>query len=96
MRATAGGRAILVWGTTLSIFLLVSYASCIVFGLLAPTGLEMHRAWGPWLPGFEWLTVRGVLAGAAWCIIYGFWSALLLVPLRRVVGKQFGEIAAGE
>jgi hypothetical protein len=55
----------------------------------------MHRAWGPWLPGFEWLTLRGIIAGAAWCVVYGFWTALLLVPLRRLVGKIFGEIDAG-
>jgi ABC-type phosphate transport system permease subunit len=33
-----------------------------------------------------------VLAGAAWCVVYGFWTAALLIPLRRRVGKIFGEI----
>jgi hypothetical protein len=47
------------------------------------------------VPGFEWLTLRGIIAGAAWCVVYGFWTALLLVPLRRLVGKIFGEIDAG-
>jgi hypothetical protein len=74
------------------LFLLVSFAACIVFGLSVPAGLAMHRAWSPWLPGFEWLTLRGVLAGAAWCVVYGFWTAALLIPLRRRVGKIFGEI----
>jgi hypothetical protein len=55
----------------------------------------MHRAWGPWLPGFEWLNLRGVIAGAARCIVYGFWTALHLVPLRRIVGKLFGESDTG-
>ncbi len=94
LRSISGARAILIWGTTFSLFLLVSYATCIVFGLIVPAGFEMHRAWGPWLPGFEWLTLRGVIAGAAWCVVYGFWTAFLLVPLRRFAGKIFGEIAA--
>lgn len=92
MSSPSGARAILIWGTTFSLFLLVSYATCIVFGLSVPAGFEMHRAWSPWLPGFEWLTLRGVIAGAAWCAFYGFWAAMLLVPLRRLVGKVFGEI----
>lgn len=96
MRSISGARAILIWGTTFSLFLLISYAACIVFGLSVPSGLEMHRAWSSWLPGFEWLTLRGVIAGAAWCIIYGFWTALLLVPLRRLVGKIFREVSPEE
>lgn len=91
----SGVRAILIWGTTFSLFLLLSYAACIVFGLSAPANLEMHRAWSPWLPGFEWLTLRGVVAGALWCVVYGFWTSLLLVSLRRVVGTAFGEARAG-
>ena len=95
MRSDFGFRSVVIWGTTFSLFLLISYATCIVFGLLAPAGLEMHRAWGPWLPGFEWLTLSGVAAGGAWCVVYGFWAALVLVPLRRLVGKVFGEAAKG-
>ncbi len=94
MPTISGPRAILVWGTTLSIFLLVSYAACVVFGLAVPAGYEMHRAWAPWLPGFEWLTLQGVIAGAAWCVVYGFWAALILVPLRPLIGRMFGEIIA--
>ena len=95
MRSTSGASSILKWGTIFSLFLLISYAACILFGLLVPLGLEMHRAWGPWLPGFEWLTLRGVMAGAAWCIVYGFWTALLFIPLHRLVGKLFGANNAG-
>lgn len=94
MSSISGVRAILVWGTTLSLFLLISYAACIVYGLGVPGGMEMHRAWGPWLPGFERLTLEGVIAGAIWCVVYGFWTGLIVVPLRRLVGKIFGEADA--
>lgn len=83
-------RAILIWGTTLSLFLMISLIACIIYGLLLPSGLEMHRAWSPWLPGFEWLTFGGVVAGLTWCLIYGFWAAAILVPLRRLTGRWFG------
>lgn len=83
-------RAILVWGTTFSLFLMISLVACIAYGLILPSGFEMHRAWSPWLPGFEWLTLRGILAGLLWCLIYGFWAAVILVPLRRITGRWFG------
>ncbi len=94
MQTASTSRAILIWGTTFSLFLLVSYAACILFGLAAPAGFEMHRAWAAWLPGFEWLTFGGVLVGAVWCVIYGFWAALVLVPARRLAGKWFGDTNA--
>ncbi len=91
MSSVSSGRRIMVLGTTLSLFLLISFAACIIFGLIFPAGLEMHRAWGPWLPGFTWLTPRGIAAGVAWCVAYGFWTALILVPLRHFVNTLFGQ-----
>lgn len=48
MRSTSGPHAILVWGTTFSLFLLVSFATCIVFGLSSPEALKLiaHGARG--------------------------------------------------
>ena len=83
-------RAILVWGTALSLFLMISLIACILYGLALPSGFEMHRAWSPWLPGFEWLTLGGVLAGLFWSLIYSFWAAALLVPLHRLTRRWFG------
>ena len=88
-------RAILVWGTTFSLFLMISLLACIAYGLALPSGFEMHRAWSPWLPGFEWLTLGGVLMGLLWSVVYGFWAAIILVPLRRLAGNWFGEKRVG-
>lgn len=84
-------RAILIWGSTFTLFLMLSLAACILYGLVLPAGFEMHRAWSPWLPGFEWLTLGGILVGLVWCLIYGFWAAALLVPLRRLMGRWLGD-----
>jgi hypothetical protein len=75
------------WGWTLSTFLLVSYLICVAFGLLMPTGLHMHEAWAPLLPGFEWLTLSGFLAGAVGSFMYGWYIAVLAVPLYRFFGR---------
>lgn len=79
---------ILVWGWTLSLFLLLSYLICIGFGLLAPQSIHMHEAWAPWLPGFEWLTLQGFLAGAVGSFLYGWYIALLVIPLRSWISRK--------
>ena len=75
--------SILAWGWTLSLFLLLSYLFCIAFGLLAPERFHMHEAWEPLLPGFEWLTLPGFLAGAIGSFLYGWYIAVIVVPLYR-------------
>jgi hypothetical protein len=74
---------ILPAGHALSLFLLVSFLLCIGFGLVAPDRLHMHQAWSPWLPGFEWLTLQGFLIGAVEAYLYGWYVAVILVPLYR-------------
>lgn len=75
--------SIRTWGWTLSSFLLVSYLICVAFGLLVPDTFHMHEAWAPLLPGFDWLTPSGFLAGALGSFLYGWYIALLGVPLYR-------------
>lgn len=81
---------ILVWGWTLSLFLLFSYLVCIGFGLLAPQSMHMYEAWAPLLPGFEWLTLQGFLAGAVGSFLYGWYIALLIIPLRAWISRKVG------
>lgn len=82
------GRSIRIWGWTLSLFLLISYLLCVAFGLLVPGRFQMIEAWAPLLPGFEWLTVGGFLAGAVGSFLYGWYAAVLLVPLYRFFGRS--------
>ena len=85
--ATIGG-GIRVWGWTLSLFLLVTYLICVGFGLLVPARFHMHEAWAPLLPGFEWLTLPGFIAGAIGSFLYGWYAAVLLVPLHRFFSSR--------
>lgn len=75
--------SIMRWGWTLSTFLLITYLICVAFGLMVPDTFHMHKAWAPLLPGFEWLTLTGFLAGALGSFLYGWYVALLGVPLYR-------------
>lgn len=80
-------RDILRWGWTLSSFLLLSYLLCVGFGLLFPERLHMHEAWAPFLPGFEWLTWPGFLAGTVGSFLYGWYIAVVGVPLYALFGR---------
>ena len=78
------GPRVVPLGLTLSSFLLVTYLLCIIFGLIAPGRFHMHEAWAPLLPGFEWPTPQGVLFGAIGSYLYGWYIAVLFVPLHRL------------
>jgi len=62
---------------------LISYLLCIGFGLMAPESMRMWTTWAPLLPGFEWLTWSGFLIGATESCAYGWYVAIVFVPLYR-------------
>lgn len=95
MSNETAGKQILTWGWTLSLFLLVTYLICVGFGVIVPDWAHMHEAWAPLLPGFEWLTWPGFLAGAVGSFAYGWYIALLGVPLKRLVGARIGNSTHG-
>lgn len=75
-------------GNTLSLLLIISYLLCVVFGLIAPTQMRMYEAWAPLLPGFEWLTWTGFLIGLVEVYLYGWYIAILFVPMYRWFSKN--------
>lgn len=81
-------KQISIWGWTLSLFLLVSYLLCIGFGVLAPQWAHMHEAWAPLLPGFEWLTWPGFIAGAVGSFAYGWYVAILVIPIKKWIARK--------
>jgi hypothetical protein len=90
MTGSTAKSSILAWGWALSIFLLITYLICVAFGLLVPATIHMHEAWAPLLPGFDWLTWPGFLAGAVGSFLYGWYIALLGVPLYRFFRSRVG------
>jgi len=70
-------------GNSLPLLLLISYLLCVGFGLVAPDQMRMYEAWAPLLPGFEWLTWSGFAIGLVEAYLYGWYLAILFVPLYR-------------
>lgn len=75
-------------GHALSLFLVISYLLCVAFGLLAPSTMHMHEAWAPLLPGFEWLTLSGFIFGLIGSYFYGWYIAVVFVPLYRFFSNR--------
>src|SRR5512145_2759434 len=67
-------------GASLSAFLVISYVLCILLGLVWRDG-GLHQPWLQFLPGFTWLTWRSFLLGLVETFAYGWYVALVFVPL---------------
>jgi 2TM family of unknown function (DUF5676) len=76
-------------GHATSVFLAVTFVLCVSFGLLFPV-YRMYEAWAPLLPGFEWLTLGGFIFGLIGSYLYGWYIAILWVPLFNLFGRRDG------
>ena len=70
-------------GLATSLLLAITFSLCVAFDLLFPSH-AMYQAWVRLLPGFEWLTWRSFLIGLAESYGYGWFIALIWVPLYNV------------
>lgn len=75
-------------GFTLSVFFAVTFILCLVAALVLPTqGMEM--AFEAIFPGFVWLTAPSVIVGLFWAVFYGWYIAVLFVPIRNYFFRRF-------
>ena len=75
-------------GHALSLFLVITFLICIGWGLVTPPALHMHGAWEDLLPGFEFLTPLGFGIGLIESYLYGWYIALVFVPLYNLFNKS--------
>ncbi len=75
-------------GMALSLFFAISFLACVGWGLVTPWPMHMHEAWAPLLPGFVWLTPVGFLIGLVESLLYGWWFALVFVPVYNKLPQK--------
>lgn len=91
------GISLLGVGHATSFTLAISFALCVIFDLLLPEH-AMYGAWQKLLPGFEWLSWKSFFLGLIESYGYGWFFALIWVPvynfvvLRRGQKKNLNEI----
>jgi len=74
-------------GMSLGILLALSFALCVVFGLLFP-GATMYQAWLPLLPGVSWISWPSALLGLAESFAYGWYIAVIFVPAWNFFSRR--------
>ncbi|MBI1365710.1 MAG: hypothetical protein GC153_07095 [Alphaproteobacteria bacterium] len=79
---------ITVLGNALSLFLLITFTLCILWGLAAPEGLHMHQAWERMMPGFHFISLQSFLIGAVEAYLYGWYAAVVFVPLYNFFNRE--------
>lgn len=81
------GISLAAVGHATSLFLAVTYVLCVGFDLLFPR-YAMYTAWQNFLPGFEWLSWKSFLIGLLEVWSYGWYFALLWVPIYNVFAAR--------
>ena len=76
----------MVVGLSLGLFLAISFVLCVGLGLFWPDA-GLHKPWLQFLPGFSWLSWSSFVLGLCESIAYGFYTALILVPLYNFFTK---------
>jgi len=67
-------------GMSLGLLLAISYVLCVALGLIW-WDAGLHQPWLQFLPGFTWLSWGTFLLGLAESFAYGWYVALVFVPL---------------
>ena len=77
-------------GHATSLFLAITFVLCVGFDLLFPEH-AMYQAWQKLLPGFEWLSWTSFILGLIESYGYGWYFALIWVPLYNVISARNKE-----
>lgn len=79
--------SLLALGHSASLFLVITYALCVAFDLVFPEH-AMYEVWQKLLPGFEWLSWKSFIIGLVEAYGYGWYVALIWVPLYNVFSAR--------
>lgn len=79
--------SLFAFGNATSLFLAIGFSLCVVFDLVFPEH-AMYEVWLKLLPGFEWLTWESFFLGLAESYAYGWFIALIWVPLYNYFGSK--------
>lgn len=79
-----------VWTWSLATTSAVSFVVCVVWGLVTPEALHMHRFLESVLPGFQWLSPTSFLVGLVESFLYGAYLGLVFVPIHNFFQRRWG------
>lgn len=86
------GVSLVAVGHATSLFLAISFTLCVVFDLLFPS-YAMYQSWQALVPGFVWLSWKSFLIGLIETWAYGWYFALIWVPVYNFVALKGGSFS---
>jgi hypothetical protein len=75
-------------GMSVGLLFVISYVLCVALGLVWWEG-GLHQPWLQFLPGFSWLSPGTFLLGLVESFAYGWYVALVFVPLFNFFSTRF-------
>jgi hypothetical protein len=75
-------------GMSLGLLLAISYVLCVALGLIW-WDAGLHQPWLQFLPGFSWLSPGPFLLGLVESFAYGWYVAVVFVPLFNFFNARF-------
>ncbi len=79
--------SLLAVGHATSLLLAITFSICVAFDLVFPQ-MAMYEVWIKLLPGFEWLSWKSFVLGLIGSYGYGWYFALIWVPLYNVFASR--------
>jgi len=79
---------VIAW--SLALFTTVSYLVCIVYGLITPEVIHMHRFLEIVLPGFKWLSLGSFLIGLVESFLWGAYVGVVFPPIYNALYRRMG------
>lgn len=84
------GISLSAFGHATSLFLAITFTLCVGLDVLFPA-YAMYPSWQRLLPGFTWLSWSSFCVGIVESYGYGWFVALIWVPLYNVFAARSGS-----
>lgn len=74
----------------LSLFTSLSYVICVLYGLVTPESIHMHRFLEIVLPAFEWISAGHFFLGLVESFLWGAYVGLVFPPIYNALYRRWG------
>jgi hypothetical protein len=78
-----------LWTWALGVFTALSFVLCVIWGLLTPAALHMHKFLESVLPAFHWISFSAFVLGLAESFLWGAYIGLVFVPIHNFFYRRF-------
>jgi uncharacterized membrane-anchored protein len=82
-----------LWTWSLGVFTTLSFVLCVIWGLVTPEALHMHKFLESVLPAFHWISPAAFVLGLIESFLWGAYTGLVFVPIYNFFYRRFGVTA---